>query len=180
MSPVTLVTFLRISDSSWNFKNAYQNGKRELFNPLDDGSDEDNYRYVKQGSSTLSNAINWGLDYWYLPFLYQGATKSRGGDNLEANLIFANNPVAMNRAREAVRYKWTVEVMVTTTDPDMTYVKKLLSHDIWIAASMAYDPTQIEVLLSSGIDAVGSNAPNRVLTTGLCGHLPTTGQIQNR
>jgi hypothetical protein len=176
MSPVTLVTFLHISDSSWNFQDAFQNGRRELFNPLDDGSGS----YVEQSSSTLSNAIKWGWDYWYLPFLYQGATKSRGGDNLEANLIFANNPVSMNRAREAVANKWTVEVIVTSTDPDMTYVKKILTHDVWIAASMAYDPTQIEVLLSSGIDAVGSNAPNRVLTTGLCGHLPTTGQIQNR
>jgi len=36
------------------------------------------------------------------------------------------------------------------------------------------------VLLSSGIDAVGSNAPIRVLTNTLVGVLPTTASIQNR
>ena len=177
MSPIILVTFIRVSDPNGGVvQDAYHNGNRRLFGSLDDGSGS----YEKQATSTQSNAINWGIDYWYLPFIYQGATKSRGGDNLEANLIFANNPVAMNRAREAVVNKWTVEVMVTTTDPDVLYPTRVLTHDVWIAASMAYDPTQVEVLLSSGIDAVGSNAPNRVLTTGLCGHLPTTGQIQNR
>ena len=91
----------------------------------------------------------------------------------------------MNRAREAVVNKWTIEVFVCRVDPEnmtpiTTYGNSYLTHDVWLAASMGYDPTTIEVLLSSGIDAVGSNAPNRVLTTSLFGHLPTTGQIQNR
>jgi hypothetical protein len=76
-------------------------------------------------------------------------------------------------------------VFVCRVDPDTlapltTYGSPYLTQDVWLAASMAYDPTTIEVLLSSGIDAVGSNAPNRVLTTSIVGHLPTTGSIQNR
>ena len=49
-----------------------------------------------------------------------------------------------------------------------------------IAASMSYDFETIEIVLSSSIDAVGTTAPNRRLTTGLVGSLPVTGDIQNR
>ena len=38
-------------------------------------------------------------------------------------------------------------------------------------ASMTYDDTQLEILLSSAIDAVGANCPNRVLTSDLVGSL---------
>ena len=85
----------------------------------------------------------------------------------------------MNRAREAVVNKWTIEVTVCKVDPTTLAVQRKLTTETWLAASMSYDSTTIEVLLSSGIDAVGSNAPGRVLTSQLCGHLPTTGQIRN-
>ena len=178
MSVVTLVSFIRVKDSSGTVQDRYQNGKRDNMNALDDGSG----KYVQNASNIIQLD---GEDYYYLPFLYQGAAKNRSGDNLEAALVFANNPLAMNRAREAVVNKWTIEVFVCRVNPEnmtpiTTYGSSYLTHDVWLAASMGYDPTTIEVLLSSGIDAVGSNAPNRVLTTSLVGHLPITGQIQNR
>ena len=55
-----------------------------------------------------------------------------------------------------------------------------LTEDIWLAASMSYDPEVIEIVLSSAIDAVGANAPSRVLTRAMVGALPVTGSIQNR
>jgi len=173
MSTTTIVSFIRVKDSSGTVQDLYQNGKRDNMNALDNGSGA----YVQQSENIVQ--LN-GENYYYLPFLYQGATKSRGGDNLEANLVLANNPVAMNRAREAVVNKWSIEVFVCTVHATNLTPLRTLTHDVWLASSMAYDPTTVEVLLSSGIDAVGSNAPNRVLTTSLCGHLPTTGQIQNR
>tara|TARA_Y100001963_G_C6488464_1_gene312290 strand:- start:36 stop:575 length:540 start_codon:yes stop_codon:yes gene_type:complete len=179
MSITTLVSFIRVKDSTGTVQDLYQNGRKDGTNSLDDGSGK--YRQDASNSIQLD-----GENYYYLPFLYQGATKNRSGDNLEAALVFANNPLAMNRAREAVVNRWSIEVFVCRVDPkdDMkpitTYGSPYLTQDVWLAASMGYDPTTIEVLLSSGIDAVGSNAPNRVLTTSLVGHLPTTGQIQNR
>ena len=147
-------------------------GKKENLNALDDGSGS----YVKQTENIIQ--LN-GEDHYYLPFLYQGAAKNRSGDNLEAALVLANNPIAMNRAIQAVKSKWTIEVTVCKVDPITLAVQRKLTTETWLAASMSYDPTTIEVLLSSGIDAVGSNAPGRVLTSQLCGHLPTTGQIRN-
>ena len=45
---------------------------------------------------------------------------------------------------------------------------------------MSYDPETIEVILSSAIDAVGANAPDRVLTKEIVGYLPVTASLQNR
>lgn len=178
MSITTIVSFIRVKDSSGTVQDRYQNGKRDNMNALDNGSGE----YVQNASNIIQLD---GEDYYYLPFLYQGAAKNRSGDNLEAALVLANNPLAMNRAREAVVNKWSIEAFVCRVDPETlnpltTYGSPYLTQDVWLAASMAYDPTTIEVLLSSGIDAVGSNAPNRVLTTSIVGHLPSSGQIQNR
>ena len=198
MSSTTIVSFIRVKDSSGTVQDRYQNGKRDNFNSLNNGSDQTwtdesssghpngSWEGTNPYNQSTENVIQLdGEDYYYLPFIYQGAAKNRSGDNLEAALVFANNPLAMNRAREAVVNKWTIEVFVCRVDPEnmtpiTTYGNSYLTHDVWLAASMGYDPTTIEVLLSSGIDAVGSNAPNRVLTTSLVGHLPTTGQIQNR
>ena len=115
----------------------------------------------------------------YLPFLYQGAAKNRTGDNLEAGLIFANNVLAMNKARQAVKEKWHVEVSVCIVNPTTLEVERTLTSDSWLAASMSYDYETVEVMLSSAIDAVGSNAPSSVLTTSIVGSLPTSAQIQN-
>ena len=45
---------------------------------------------------------------------------------------------------------------------------------------MSYDPESIEVILSSAIDAVGANAPDKVLTKDIVGSLPVTGSLTNR
>tara|TARA_R100000742_G_C4227300_1_gene49636 strand:- start:55 stop:675 length:621 start_codon:yes stop_codon:yes gene_type:complete len=206
MSAVTtIVTFIQVKDTRGRVQDRYQNGKRDDVRALDDSSTQewtdDNTTYIghpkghwsKNDKPTkapyvkrTNNSIELdGKDYYFLPFIYQGAAKNRSGDNLEAALVFANNRVAMNRAREAVINKWTVDVFVCRVDPVTlapltTYGNPYLTKDIWLASSLGYDSTTVEVLLSSGIDAVGSNAPNRVLTTGLVGYLPITGSIQNR
>tara|TARA_Y100001951_G_scaffold99504_1_gene101618 strand:+ start:99 stop:698 length:600 start_codon:yes stop_codon:yes gene_type:complete len=198
MSTITLVCFIKVFDKAGAPQDYFQNGKRDNFNALDDGStqtwvgpsspdfvfsDSHPEGYWEQKTpydQQTENIIQLNNEkYYYLPFLYQGAAKNRSGDNLEAALVLANNRLAMNRAIEAVRNRWTVEVAVCKVDPTNFAIQRKLTTETWLAASMSYDPTTIEVLLSSGIDAVGSNAPGRVLTSQLCGHLPTTGQIRN-
>ena len=58
-------------------------------------------------------------------------------------------------------------------------VGRVLSREYWVAASQSYDPVQVEVLLSSGIDAVGASAPTRALTSRIVGSLPSSGAISN-
>ena len=117
----------------------------------------------------------------YLSFLYQGATRSRSGDNLESSLILANNAISMNYAQQAVvnKYHIKVETYLMTESFAKKNTTPITSEE-WLAASLSYDPETIEVLLSSSLDAVGANAPNRVLTRRMVGELPVTGQIQAR
>ena len=106
--------------------------------------------------------------------------------NMEAALILANNEISMGYAKKAVdsKYHIRVDTFLMTTDFDKKLdadnEARLLTSETWLAASLSYDPTTIEILLSSAIDAVGANVPNRVLTTLQVGALPITGTIQNR
>jgi len=118
--------------------------------------------------------------YLYLGFIYQGATKNRTGDNMESTLVLANNQIAMDIARSAVDSRWQVRVDTCIMDPETFDVQRTIAIENWIAATMAYNFETIEITLSSSIDAVGANSPNRVLTQSMVGALPTTGQIQNR
>tara|TARA_Y100001973_G_scaffold52432_1_gene77657 strand:- start:53 stop:526 length:474 start_codon:yes stop_codon:yes gene_type:complete len=120
--------------------------------------------------------------YSYLSFIYQGATRSRSGDNLESSLILANNAISMNYAQQAVINKYHIKVETYLMNDTFSAKKETIpiTSEEWLAASLSYDPQTIEVLLSSAIDAVGANAPNRVLTRRMVGALPVTGQIQAR
>tara|TARA_Y100000361_G_scaffold146373_1_gene156712 strand:+ start:1611 stop:2168 length:558 start_codon:yes stop_codon:yes gene_type:complete len=185
MSITTIVTFMNIYDSNGDVKQRYQNAKREDYAALsvrDTTTQRD--KYVKAKTNKITFPVD-NQDYYYLPFIYQGAAKNRSGDNLEAGLLFANNDLAMNYAQEAVLNKYYVEIFVSvvnpaTLEPKQIYGNYFLTRDNWLAASMSYDFETIEIILSSSIDAVGTTAPNRRLTTGLVGSLPVTGDIQNR
>ena len=157
MSFVALTNFLTITNpngSVENISDRFQNGRHS---PI----------IVSSG------------DYKYLSFIYQGATRNRSGDNMTSSLLLANSELSMNYAQQIVRNKYHVLVetwlMTKEFEPHLE-----LTEDIWLAASMSYDPEVIEIVLSSAIDAVGANAPSRVLTRAMVGALPVTGSIQNR
>ena len=174
MSLTTLVTFLEVfsvdENGSKNTKHLLQNAKRE----------------PSEESNSAKNTISFnGKNYHYLPFVYQGTTINRSGDNIESNLIMANHPLSMAKAQEAVLNRYFVEINVCIMKNDDIDTlengsKSILTTDTWLAASLSYDPEVVEVLLSSAVDAVGVNVPNIVLTTEAVGKLPVTSDIQNR
>jgi hypothetical protein len=152
---VALTVFLCITDPTGLNQGRYQNGKVGQVIRLEDA------------------------DYSFLPFLYAGATKNRTGDNLEASLVLASNKLAMNITTQAVLGKWNVEVISCSMHPETWEVGRVLSREYWVAAAQSYDPVQVDVMLSSGIDAVGASAPTRALTSKLVGSLPASGYISN-
>ena len=170
MSLTTLVTFVEVFDvdvtNKKKTKHLLQNAKRE----------------PSEGVKSPNNTILFnGKNYHYLPFIYQGTTISRSGDNIESNLIMANHPLSMAKAQEAVVNNYFVEVNVCiVANNDIDNVTNILTTDTWLAASLSYDPEVVEVLLSSAIDAVGVNLPSLVLTNEAVGKLPVTSDIQNR
>ena len=170
MSLTTLVTFVEVFSVDINgnksTKHLLQNGKREA------------NKDVKDSSNTI---LFNGKNYHYLPFIYQGTTINKSGDNIESNLIMGNHPLSMAKAQEAVVNKYFVEVNVCiATNDDIDNITNTLTTDTWLASSLSYDPEVVEVLLSSAIDSVGGNVPSLVLTNDVVGKLPVTSDIQNR
>ena len=167
MSLTTLVTFVEVF---YMDKNNVRQGVHFLQN-----AKRDHNKDVKDSNNTiLFNDKN----YHYLPFIYQGTTVSRSGDNIESNLIMANHPLSMAKAQEAVVNSYFVEVNVCIVANDnIDNITNILTTDTWLASSLSYDPEVVEVLLSSAVDAVGVNVPNLVLTTDAVGKLPVTSDI---
>ena len=170
MSLTTLVTFVEVFSIDINnnksTKHLLQNAKREP-------SEEPN--------SAKNTILFNGKNYHYLPFVYQGTTINKSGDNIESNLIMGNHPLSMAKAQEAVVNKYFVEVNVCImSNTNIDTLQSTLTTDTWLASSLSYDPEVVEVLLSSAVDAVGVNLPSLVLTTDAVGKLPVTSDIQNR
>ena len=170
MSLTTLVTFVEVFDIDVNDK---KNTKHLLQNAKREPSEESN--------SAKNTILFNGKDYHYLPFIYQGTTINKSGDNIESNLIMGNHPLSMAKAQEAVLNNYFVEVNVCiVSNNNIDNIERILTTDTWLAASLSYDPEVVEVLLSSAVDAVGVNVPNIVLTSEAVGKLPVTSDIQNR
>ena len=170
MSLTTLVTFAEV------FKINLDN-QRESVHLLQNSKNE-----PSENRDSIKNTILFnGKNYHYLPFVYQGTTINKSGDNIESNLIMGNHPLSMAKAQEAVINKYFVEVNVCIVANDnIDNVTTVITTDTWLASSLSYDSQVIEVLLSSAVDAVGVNVPSIVLTTQAVGKLPVTSDIQNR
>ena len=148
----------------------------EVYRIRNDGSEEvsDRYQNYAPGQEIPYNATP---GYKYLSFIYQGAAKNRTGDNLEAALVLSVNALSQDAARSAVMKRKHVRVHSVVIESDYNPATRTLSTEEWLAATMTYDYETLEVVLSSGIDAVGANAPTRVLTKALVGRLPVTASI---
>ena len=159
MSLVALTNFITITNpngSVANIPDKFQNGRHS--------------------HPTEKNKID---GFQYLSFIYQGAARNRSGDNMTSSLLLANNELSMNYAQQIVINKYHVKVE-TWLMTEAFERSKQLTEEQWLASSMSYDPEAIEIILSSAIDAVGANAPDKVLTRDIVGALPITGSIQNR
>ena len=178
MSAIALVTFIEIYDP----KLVPASG--------DIAGTPIQYRF--QNSEPSSSGITFnGARFDFLSFIYQGATRSKDGNNLESSLILANesneregsvgaNKLSMSYAAEAVNNGWSVRVSTCKmTDLTFSSVESTLAIDTWKIASMGYDNATIEILLTSTIDAVGGNT-GRFLSSSLVGHLPVTGRMVSR
>ena len=163
----------------------------DLYDPKTNSIEErfQNSEPTTAGISFNSPAFGTGV-YKYLSFLYSGATQTKTGDNLEASLVLSNtstlrdgntapNKLSMNYAHDAVENGWCVYVHICKMNTAFTTVEDTISTDCWTVTSMGYDLTNIEIMLSTGVDAVGGNI-GRFLTSSLVCHLPVTGNIRTK
>jgi hypothetical protein len=139
-----------------------------------------------QNANALGSINYDGHSWGFLSFMYQGATRSRTGDNIEAGLVVSTNQISMDYAYDIVVMDWNVhqhhikrQVVVRTCllDNEFKTVKKVLTEERWIGASMNYDAEMVEITLASAIDAVFAGLPNQYLDEITVGRLPTTARV---
>lgn len=119
-----------------------------------------------------------GQTYQLLPFNYQGAQKTKSGDNISSQLTLPANPITLNWVQSAVNNGWQVNVKTyQLTDAYDPYL--LLGDETWIATGLTYNTQAVEMELSSAIDAIGAQAPNLRISREAVGALPTTGAIRS-
>ena len=82
---------------------------------FEDNAGADQGRY--QNSNTANTITFDSNPYAFLPFIYNGATKTLSGDNIESLLTFANNQLSLSKAYEAVESFWSVRVDTVLMDP---------------------------------------------------------------
>ncbi len=128
--------------------------------------------------------------YNYVPFIYQGGTRNRNGDNITAAIGLAPNEISMTYAVQMTetvspidseRLPMTVRVITTMLDPrtfEVPNPARNLTDELWIAAGMSYTADNLEIVLSSAIDAVNALAPNYSLNRMNVGQLPVTGNLR--
>lgn len=156
MTIQAITTFLRLETPSGALQGRYQNGITN--------------------ASVSYNSESYG----FLSFIYGGATKNRTGDNIISSLTLSSNQLAMNIASEAVRGYWAVRVDSVLMHPQTFAPTRLLSREFWVASSLSYDSQAVQIQLSSAIDAIGADAPNKTLLQSYVGALPLTSRISNR
>ena len=157
---------------------------------VDDADERDNgfWRTQHRFQNGTPNQVirHEGQDWKFLSFLYQGATRTRTGDNIEAALVVSTNQISMDYAYDIVvinsnqnqhHVKRQVRVQACLLNSDFTSVNKVFSTENWVAASMNYDEVTVEITLSSAIDAVFAGLPNMYLDENNVGRLPTTARI---
>ena len=144
---------------------------------FEDGTDVDKGRY--QNSNTASVITFDSAPYSFLPFIYNGATKSLSGDNIQSTLTFASNPLALEIAHEATTSNWSVRVDTVLMTPSTFQPNRTLTTEYWIVSGMTYNVEGIQLALSTGIDAVSSSIPNKVLRSQDVGALPVSSRISN-
>ena len=139
------------------------------------------------GGTVRTDKIEEGEhDYNWLPFMYQGGVLNHTGDNITAGLGLANDPLSLryaiemtqtvNRENNNESRPMTVEAVVMLMNDDYS-PNRVLSRETWVAAGMAYTASELEIVLSSAIDAVNALAPNYSLDRINVGQLPVSGQV---
>jgi len=120
-----------------------------------------------------------GNQYTFVPFGFSGVTVNRTGDGLEATLVFPNNDLTRSWAVDSITKHYVMEVDVLIVDSDSetgshdlvhTYVGQVVGGD--------WDNVSLNLLLSSVLDAVGTDIPRRSLTRKLVGNLPVSNNVR--
>ena len=124
-------------------------------------------------------------DYKFAAFGFSGVTVNRSGDGLEASLVFPNNALTRGWGIEAIENRYVMEVevlIIEDADPStgLTANHTPVNTYTGVVTGGQWDNVSLNLELSSVLDAVGTDVPNRSLTQDIVGNLPITNSVRLR
>ena len=130
----------------------------------------------------LNQTVEWvNGPHVFMPFGFSGITVDLEGANVDASLVFPNKSIARYLATNAVENAWFARVRVVRCNIDnpgaLTQADRLYNYNAQVNGA-TWDDERIVLSLSSVLDSVRANVPNRRLSRVLCGHLPVTSNVR--
>ena len=116
--------------------------------------------------------------YMFVPFGFSGITINRKGDNVDAGLVFPNNPLSRGWVGNAVEQMWLAKVEVRLLNPDDRSQSELMHSYVGQVSDGGWSETTVNLVLNTIIDAVQGRVPARNLTKNLVGNIPTSTGVR--
>lgn len=139
--------------------------------------------FQDQSGSVVSRFQNFFIKeslngYSFVPFGFSGVTVNRKGDNVDALLLFPNNPISRNWTTSAIEEGWIAKIEVRLLDPNDRTKSELMHSYIGQVSEGGWNDTGVNLTLNTIIDAVQARIPARRLTKALVGNLPTSSGVR--
>ena len=139
--------------------------------------------FQNQSGSVVSRFQNFFIKeaidgFTFVPFGFSGVTVNRKGDNVDALLLFPNNPVSRAWTTSAIEQGWLAKIEVRLLDPEDRSKSEVMHRYIGQVSEGGWDDTSVNLTLNTILDAVQARVPARRLTKSLVGNLPTTSGVR--
>ena len=118
-----------------------------------------------------------GRSYAASGFGYSGATFDLQGANTEGVLVFPVTEMSQSFIREAADERWLVRVKTVWLDPETLDETSERIEEIYEVVAWKNNLTELQVSLSSVLNAQDAEIPSRVLSQRIVGSLPPKGSI---
>ena len=125
-----------------------------------------------QGSTRTFN----GRTYQFAGFGYTGTTVDLEGANVDAQLVFVNNPLSMAIAKTHTDLRSIIQVHTVVLTASLNESSNYTT-DTFMLTGFSNDLSRIAFRLSSPLDAVTADVPRRRLSSKIVGALPSTGSV---
>ncbi len=139
--------------------------------------------FQNQSGSVVSKFQNFFIKeeidgFTFVPFGFSGVTVNRKGDNVDALLLFPNNPISRGWTTSAIQESWLAKIEVRLLDPEDRSKSEVMHRYVGQIAEGGWDDTTVNITLNTVLDAVQARVPARRLTKNLVGNIPTSSGVR--
>lgn len=134
--------------------------------------------WVNEDAQFTSTEMGTNYTYGFMPFIFNGITVTKAGDNQPAALTFPNNELSRGWAETAIANNWVAYVHTVLVNPDNKTDTQLITKYVGQIVAGRWDASSLQLEMASVLDAVGNDVPRKRLTKQLVGSLPLTSNVR--